>query len=152
MMADNRVRTAVDFVARELSGIYPPGEVRSMTRLAFAHYFALSPTDLVLQAEATLTESELLKVLHLVRELRQERPIQYILGEAWFDGLRLTVGPEVLIPRPETEELVAWIADTVQAEGLQAPHMLDIGTGSGCIPLALKTRLPEAQLAAWDVS
>jgi release factor glutamine methyltransferase len=79
------------------------------------------------------------------------------LGHAEFDGLTLEVTPEVLIPRPETAELVAWIAGDVQdgaqeAPQTEAPRILDIGTGSGCIPIALKHRLPRAILTAWDIS
>lgn len=83
-------------------------------------------------------------------QLLQHRPVQYVLQEAWFDGLDFYVNEQVLIPRPETEELVHWIADDNRDS--TALRILDIGTGSGCIPVALKKRLPQAQLLALDVS
>lgn len=85
----------------------------------------------------------------LARRLRRE-PVQYILGYTDFFGLRIDVTPAVLIPRPETEEVVE--AALSLLEGLPAPRVLDVGTGSGCIPLAIKARRPEAEVAACDVS
>jgi release factor glutamine methyltransferase len=77
-------------------------------------------------------------------------PVQYVLGEADFDGMSLRVGPGVLIPRPETEELVAWIASDLAGRG--KVRILDIGTGSGCIALSLARRFPDAEVEAWDIS
>jgi release factor glutamine methyltransferase len=84
----------------------------------------------------------------ILARLQKYEPLQYVLGRAPFDGLELEVTPDVLIPRPETAELVAWIA----AEARPDASILDIGTGSGCIPIALHRRLPGARLTAWDVS
>lgn len=89
-------------------------------------------------------------VSRIIPELLSGRPFQYVLGEAWFYGLPLTVDESVLIPRPETEELVHRIIGDYR--NLDAPRIIDIGTGSGCIALALKKSLPEAEVYALDVS
>ena len=84
----------------------------------------------------------------IVKRLQNHEPVQYIFGETEFLGLKLKISPPVLIPRPETEELVQWVAET----GLpRAPALLDAGTGSGCIALALKQKFPEAGVSAFDI-
>ena len=79
-------------------------------------------------------------------------PVQYVLGEAWFKGRKFTVSDAVLIPRPETEELVEWVLQEANRNKQTAPHILDIGTGSGCIAISLKKDLPSASVAACDIS
>lgn len=101
-------------------------------------------------------------LLHMAQRATQGEPVQYILGQADFCGLTLKVAPGVLIPRPETEELVEWVVESVgRPDFLENPEtpeppsplrLLDIGTGSGCIAIALAKRLPQAQVEAWDVS
>jgi release factor glutamine methyltransferase len=87
-------------------------------------------------------------------ELLTQRPVQYVLQESWFCGLKFYVDEQVLIPRPETEELVQWILENVAAmnEAISPLSILDIGTGSGCIPIVLKNRLPPSSVAACDIS
>jgi release factor glutamine methyltransferase len=87
-----------------------------------------------------------------LEKLKAGTPIQYILGEAWFNGIRLKVDQRVLIPRPETEELCALINDDLAKSGLGNFEILDIGTGSGSIAIDLKRRFPEAQVTAIDIS
>jgi release factor glutamine methyltransferase len=90
-----------------------------------------------------------------VEALLKQQPVQYVTGTAWFYGMELMVNPQVLIPRPETEELVEWIVNDVRMVRQLADadmRMLDIGTGSGCIPLALKKELPAADVWGIDVS
>jgi release factor glutamine methyltransferase len=84
--------------------------------------------------------------------LNEGEPLQHVLGEAWFDGLRISVSPVVLIPRPETEELVEALSNRLKSEASQPLHIVDWCTGSGCIALALKRRFPEAAVSAWDLS
>jgi len=84
--------------------------------------------------------------------LIEGEPLQHVLGEAWFDGLRISVSPSVLIPRPETEELVEALSNRLKSEAPQPLHIVDWCTGSGCIALALKRRFPEAAVSAWDLS
>ncbi|MDK2770796.1 MAG: peptide chain release factor N(5)-glutamine methyltransferase [Flavobacterium sp.] len=97
----------------------------------------------------------------IISDLKQEKPIQYILGEAWFYGMSFKVNDNTLIPRSETEELVEWIIESVKTKvesqknvtssGVEM-FILDIGTGTGCIPISLKTNLPEAEVFAIDIS
>lgn len=141
------------FVA-ELSGQYGEGESMSLANLAiedvcdfrYGKTFGGRSKDLSLEQEQLL-----LKVLD---GLKREIPLQYLLGVADFFGLKFKVAPGVLIPRPETEELVDWILKDV-AKGWHdaGPHLiLDIGTGSGCIPVTLKKKLPEVEVISVDVS
>lgn len=88
----------------------------------------------------------------ILPQLLTGRPFQYVLGKAWFYGLTLSVNESVLIPRPETEELVDRIVQSLKVEDRQNPTIIDIGTGSGCIALALKKALPQAKVYALDVS
>ncbi|MFM6976618.1 MAG: peptide chain release factor N(5)-glutamine methyltransferase [Sphingobacteriaceae bacterium] len=138
-----------DFIA-ELAALYEEAEaknifflmVKQVTGWGKAHYL------LNKQEEIPLSRDEKMKAILIV--LQSGKPIQYILGETEFFGLRFKVNPSVLIPRPETEELVQWILDSLPSDGEVA--LLDIGTGSGCIPIALKHQLPQAKIFALDIS
>lgn len=90
------------------------------------------------------------KIIRIMDELEQQKPIQYILGYEWFGDIKLRVNEHVLIPRPETEELVQWIID--EHKNKPAISILDIGTGSGCIPILIKKNMPQANLHALDIS
>lgn len=136
--------SAYESFTRALRAAYSAREAASIADLVFESRFGLRRMDRILRRGDPFTgaarlESDLAALL-------AHRPVQYVLGEAWFDGLLLAVDGNVLIPRPETEELVHWIATS------GATRVLDIGTGSGCIPVALSQRLPAAQLHALDVS
>jgi release factor glutamine methyltransferase len=91
-------------------------------------------------------------LLELAARISKGEPVQYVLGEADFRGMTLKVKPGVLIPRPETEELVNWIVEETSSLKPQASNLLDIGTGSGCIAIALAKKLENAKVEAWDVS
>lgn len=115
--------------------------------------------DRLIDKEASLTAAQQLRLTQIQEELQAHRPIQYVLGEAWFWGMRFFVNEAVLIPRPETEELVEWIVEeTLNAERLtlnaeqRTKNLLDIGTGSGCIPVSLAKKLPHWSVNAIDVS
>ena len=124
----------IQYIEKELSGIYPPTEVRGLIRLIFEHVCGMSYTVQVLRRNEIIDSTSKSKIEGIVQRLKKYEPIQYILGETEFFGLTLKVAPGVLIPRPETEELVQWIVDSAKPA---APSLLDIGTGSGCIALAL---------------
>jgi release factor glutamine methyltransferase len=98
------------------------------------------------------SESELDRLAVWAARLSEGEPLQHVLGQAWFDGMALRVTPDVLIPRPETEELAAWMAVKLSEVTHAAPQALDWCTGSGCIALSLKKRVPRAKVHAWDVS
>ncbi len=135
---------------RELTPIYGEEEANSMLNILINHFFNLSRVEQSLQPDFRLTETEILKLHFAVKELKKEKPVQYITGEAEFAGLTIKVTPQVLIPRPETEEMVEKIV--AENTGRDDLKILDIGTGSGCIALALKKKLPESRVVAVDVS
>jgi release factor glutamine methyltransferase len=115
--------------------------------------YALSgktPLELITEPNVVFSIEEVQAILH---RLKSGEPIQYILGFEWFGNLKLAVNPSVLIPRPETEELCLWLLEEIQSSSNnQQLSVLDIGTGSGCIPIYLKTKKPELQVTALDIS
>lgn len=156
-IASNHVRSVSRFFRDELNGLYEPGEIEEFIFYSFAGILGYSRSELSLNAETTITESELLKLNAIVKRLKKQEPIQYILQEAWFFGMKLKVSPAVLIPRPETEELVEWIlkngnASRTKKAASERLKILDIGTGSGCIAIALKKQIAEAEVFALDIS
>lgn len=111
-------------------------------------WLGMNKTDLLIHKDKELSESEILKFLYGIKELKNYRPVQYVTGISWFYDLKIQVKEGVLIPRPETEELVDWILETSG----NANSYQDIGTGSGCIPLSLKKCNPTAKVSGFDVS
>lgn len=147
---DNRVVSVISLYQRVLGALYPEGELKSILALVFEHALGWPAVDLALRRSEALSESDLLKVYLPLKRLRTGEPLQYVLGEVRFAGLRLIVDAGVLIPRPETEELVTRI---VAGYAGRAPNrILDIGTGSGCIALALKQAFPSAEVVGVDSS
>lgn len=147
-MALTGIRQFKALLAKKLNGIYPETEIKQLGNLALQEVLNVTPTRLLLLPDELTTEQSS-KLEDIVERLAQSEPLQYIFGYTEFYDLKLMVSPAVLIPRPETEELVHWILNDTQT--IQT-HILDIGTGSGCIPLALKQNLPDAKIEAWDVS
>ena len=139
----------VAYIRNSLKDIYPPGEAQALVRLIMEHVCGLSTHQLLLGKGKELSDTEKFKIKEIVEGLRLYKPIQYLLGIADFYGMEFKVTPDVLIPRPETVELVARIITDYQS---QAPRILDIGTGSGCIAISLAKHLPEAEVAAVDIS
>lgn len=124
-------------------------EVRVTYRLMMDYYFGFSATDLALKRDHRFTESELVKVIHCVKRLLKHEPFAHIIGETEFYGLKFYVSQHTLIPRPETEELVEWVLNDWSN---QTPTILEIGAGSGCIPIALKKNLSKTSVTSYDVS
>ncbi|MGM0620152.1 MAG: peptide chain release factor N(5)-glutamine methyltransferase [Bacteroidota bacterium] len=143
------MEATIQYIEKELTGLYPKTEVKGFIRLIFWHLFQFSYTDLVFRRNQKLGKSSQKRIEEIVERLKKFEPIQYILGETEFLELKLTVNPSVLIPRPETEELVQWVITTVENEKLS---VIDIGTGSGCIALALKKELKNAVVTGVDIS
>lgn len=136
-----------------LSSIYEEGEAESFFYLILEAKHQLKRIDLALQPDLTFTEVELVVWNSFLEDLKKEIPIQYLLGKTNFYGLDFKVNENVLIPRPETEELVEWILeDCGKTDTTSEFSILDIGTGSGCIPISLKKHLPHAKVLAIDVS
>lgn len=134
----------------ELQKLYPPGEARAMLNQLLFHLTGKSAAQLVLDRERKFSESEIFFLQRALKRLLKHEPLQYITGTAYFSGRDFTVNPDVLIPRPETEELVRWALS--DHAGQEYIRILDIGTGSGCIAISLQLELPMAEVHAIDVS
>ena len=143
------VQDAISLIRNELKDQYPPGEIRGFTELIFEHLLNYTKTDILINNNTKLSKSAFFQIKEFIYQLRSFKPIQYILGESWFFDLKLEVSPDVLIPRQETEELVKWVIDTT---GRNSVKVLDIGTGSGCIGIALALNLPFSEIVATDIS
>jgi release factor glutamine methyltransferase len=138
---------------QELSTIYDAGEAESFFYLILEEKQKLKRIDLALNPDLTITNNEIKLWNSILVELKKEIPIQYVLGKTSFYGLEFGVNENVLIPRPETEELVEWIIDSWKSEvRCQNLRILDIGTGSGCIAISLAKNIPNAPVFAVDVS
>lgn len=137
-------------IKKELSPFYGEGEASAMAKWISSDILHLSTLELYTGKDMNFSTKEWKEVEDILRRLKQREPLQYILQEAPFCGLSFHVEKGVLIPRPETEELVEWIVSDCQKAG--KVRILDIGIGSGCIPVALAERLPEAEVASCDVS
>lgn len=136
---------------QELAEQFDPIELNSLLSMLFEHITGFNQLQQVLHKNDILSETQINDLKKNAKELALGKPIQYILGKAWFLGKEYIVNENVLIPRPETEELVAWIIE--YAEIINKPlHIIDIGTGSGCIPIALKTALPDCTISGLDIS
>lgn len=147
----------------KLSALYDDDEeVQSLFLIALHEVLGYKKTDYILNKQTLVPDTALLKLNNILLGLTKGTPIQYIIGHTEFYGLKFKVNPSVLIPRPETEELVEWILSVcssqlaVDTSALNPQpstlNLLDIGTGSGCIAIALKKHLPKANVSAVDIS
>lgn len=134
-----------------LPSIYDLQEVDSFFYLILNNFHQMSRVDLALKPDFEIDELEIQKWKNIIDQLQLQKPIQYILGETEFYGLRFKVNSSVLIPRPETEELVDWILKNNSNKSKQL-RILDIGTGSGCIPITLARNLNNSEVSAVDIS
>lgn len=148
-IAVNTVDAVLDQYQQDLSALYPKGEIRAIACAVFHDRLGWDASEIMLNRETSLSESELLTVYLPLKRLRIGEPLQYVLGSVDFRGLCIHVDPSVLIPRPETEELVDLIIRS--RKGFPA-RILDIGAGSGCIALALKKAFPKAEVTGIDAS
>jgi release factor glutamine methyltransferase len=143
---------------QELSPLYDEKEIESFFYIVLESFHNKKRIDLALNPEMEMDAVQLLRWESVLSDLKKEKPIQYILGETEFYGLPFLVNENTLIPRPETEELVEWIISNneglrqAQSDKSAKLKILDIGTGSGCISISLAKNLPDAQVAAIDVS
>ena len=137
-----------------LKNIQDEQEIESFFFILTEYLHNLKRVDVALNPNFELSEDDVKKWNAILADLQQEKPIQYITGEAWFYGLQFEVNENTLIPRPETEELVEFILKETSNFQLPASslNIIDIGTGSGCIPISLKANLPQANVSAIDVS
>lgn len=138
----------VSYIHQSLQEIYPLRELQNLTRIICCEFFGQDAIDYYLGKDIILSENEQAKLESILCRLKKNEPMQYIQGTAHFFGSVFQVAPGVLIPRPETEELVQLIID----ECVGTSRVLDIGTGSGCIAITLSKEMPDATITAWDVS
>ncbi|MDX2070955.1 MAG: peptide chain release factor N(5)-glutamine methyltransferase [Haliscomenobacter sp.] len=139
-----------EFVIALQQSLFDPREAQSIARIVFEDCFQLQRSQF---AQATLNDTQASHLESILSALQRKEPLQYILGQADFYGLKFKVDSRVLIPRPETEELVEWVLETINAPIFSTtPRILDIGTGSGCIPITLAKKLPQAEVWGLDVS
>lgn len=137
------------YYAGELEKIYSPDEANSLIMILLEHYFNINRIKIATEPELRLSESELLTLHFAVKDLMKNKPVQYVIGETEFCEMRFSVDENVLIPRPETEEMVKMIAQKHENSHLK---ILDIGTGSGCIAISLAKLLKNSELTAIDIS
>ncbi len=139
------------YLRSELSAAFEAREARALAFVILEDGFGISATDVYAGKVRHFSEEERQRLAFILQRTLAGEPVQYVLGRAEFDGRTFEVNPAVLIPRPETEELVAWVAaDAASTAG--KIHLLDAGTGSGCIAVSLALRLPGVRTEAWDLS
>ncbi len=143
------MKATIQYIKKELTGLYPETEIKAFTRVILEHVCGLDYTAQILMREDRIDSRYNEMITKIVTRLKKYEPIQYIFEETEFFGLKLHVNHSVLIPRPETEELLHWIIETKISD---ASRLIDIGTGSGCIALSLKKQFPEATVTAVDIS
>ena len=143
------MKAGIATIRKELSGIYNNQEIESVIALIFNKLKGYSRTQLILAKDEPLTDLERSKLGDIISRLKKHEPIQYVLGSTEFYGLSFLCAPGVLIPRPETEELVDWI---IRENTTLRPTIVDIGTGTGCIAIALQKNIPESHVMACDIS
>lgn len=137
----------------ELIAIHGQDEVESFFFILTEYLHNLKRIDLFLNPNFEISEAEVQKWEAIISELKTEKPIQYIIGETWFYDSKFYVNEHTLIPRSETEELVDWIVETENRNDKREKlAILDIGTGTGCIPISLKKNIPQSEISAIDVS
>ena len=154
----NRVRDIISLFHEELDALYGSGEVAVFCEMLFEAYLGWDKVRLLTSKEQTIDQSDLLHFHWALVDLKRYRPIQHIIGFVGFCGCRIAVSPDVLIPRPETEDMVEYIVGAYprvrpQDKGVHGgTPLLDLCTGSGCIAIALKKAFPQADVTAVDVS
>ena len=136
----------------QLYEMYGDREAANIADIVIENITGFKKVDRLINKQFLLNEEQLQLLNDYTNELLKHKPVQYVLSEVWFAGMKLYVDENVLIPRPETEELVEWIVKTVASRKSQVASILDIGTGSGCIPVALKKKLLSVEVHALDIS
>lgn len=143
------MRATINHIKESLKDLYPESEIGGIIQILFEYELGYNRTDMILRKEDPLTKEQSDRILNTTKRLKKGEPIQYIVGEVEFYNVVLNVAPGVLIPRPETEELV----DKIIKENTNPnARILDIGSGSGCIPLSLKKSIAQALVYSCDVS
>lgn len=146
----NLVKDIRNHYYEQLCSVYDKDESNAMILILIKHYFNIDRVKMALEPNLRLSESEILKIHFAVKDLLKNKPIQYIIGKTEFCDLKFKVNESVLIPRPETSELVRLIVNSRQPSAIS--NIIDIGTGSGCIAISLAKVFPHSQVYAMDIS
>ncbi|MDR2682724.1 MAG: peptide chain release factor N(5)-glutamine methyltransferase, partial [Dysgonamonadaceae bacterium] len=164
------MQQSLQYMREQLQGQYPDSEIRALWQRTLESLGLSGGQTLLRGKDTQLSANERTQIRKITEELKKYRPLQYILGQTEFYGLPFRVNEQVLIPRPETEELTEWVLKTVQGAGCRVQgagcgvqgercrangaglRIWDIGTGSGCIAVTLAKHLPEAEVYASDIS
>lgn len=145
-----------EHIYSELSLLYPSTEIQSLLTIILKEYLGLQRIDIVTRPKLVIPSEKITTITDVIHRLKTHEPIQHIIGNTEFFGYPFDVNQHVLIPRPETEELVDWVirsAREIEGKGITNPlSILDIGTGSGCISISLKKNLVSANVSAIDIS
>lgn len=144
------MQQAYEYIRTSLRNLYPENEISSISNLLIAKITGFSRTQIILNKNTKISDNQRFLLQTFVESLLKHTPVQYVLGETEFYGLKFKVDANVLIPRPETEELVEWIQQSL-AVG-ESRKILDIGTGSGCIAISLKSVFTKSEVTAFDIS
>ncbi|MDH3382016.1 MAG: peptide chain release factor N(5)-glutamine methyltransferase, partial [Flavobacteriaceae bacterium] len=148
-----KLKETKEIFQKELAGLYDVEEIDSFFYMLMEFYLGLKRISLALKPELSYSKEDMEPIYKALEALKKQIPIQYVLGETEFFGLPFKVNSHVLIPRPETEELVDWILNIEQSASIKnGLNILDIGTGSGCIAVSLAKNLNHAYVYALDVS
>ncbi len=147
----NKISDIINYYKTQLIGFYDEKEAESLMKLAIQYYLNFSSIELILNYDKPVNESDMLNIHFAYRDLKAYKPIQYILGETEFYELKFKVNENVLIPRPETEELVDWIIRDHENSS-ETLKVLDVGTGSGVIAISIKKNLSDSEVIAIDIS
>ena len=153
-VSSNKAIDVYKYYCNQLLDLYGHEESTSLMAIVFEHYVSLKRHEILSGSARRISESELLKIHFACKELLNQKPVQYITGTAWFYGEAFKVTGDVLIPRPETEELCDWIIKDCKTSftNRSSIRILDIGTGSGCIAITLKQNIENAFVTALDIS
>ncbi len=135
---------------KELKPLYGYEEAVAISNMIFEHFAGKTRSDIITAPHSIIEKEKVATLENALLQLKRRVPVQYVIGHAWFAGLSFRVGPAVLIPRPETEELVQEAIHFTRANNKNS--LLDIGTGSGCIPISIKKQLPNVSVTAMDIS
>lgn len=149
MSSNNSIKKVISFIKSELKNYYPITEIESFISIIFEYLFDYSRIQIQLNIDKKVFFEDFEKITYIINKLKDYKPIQYILGETEFYDLKFYVNEDVLIPRPETEELVDLIIKENQNKSL---NIIDIGTGSGCIAIALAKNMKKSIVTAVDIS
>jgi release factor glutamine methyltransferase len=148
------IESAYQELIQQLLSLYENGESAAIADLVIEYLTGINKNERLLRKEKTLSLEQENQLQHFTQQLLEKKPVQYVLQQAWFANMKFFVNESVLIPRPETEELVELIFNDYKKiiHSVESFSILDIGTGSGCIPIALKKKIPKAEITAIDIS